>query len=75
MLEQHLKKWSEWYPEGRTIFYEGDDPDGFATEMAQRFGLQVRDSDGWTEERGYCFHCPVEHLDQIYGSGRYRMGS
>jgi hypothetical protein len=68
-----LPLWSELMPEGRTIFYEGDDPENFAAEMFNRFGLDVA-GDGWCDEYGYQFHCPVELLNQIY-MGDYPMGS
>lgn len=77
--------WSDMFPDGRTIYYEGDDPQAFVEEIKQRFGFDPSEIgaihhwtgerfDGWTEERGYCFLCPAEYLDAIYG-GDYPMGS
>ncbi len=30
---------------------------------------------GWDVEHGWSFHCPAEHLDDLYGSGKYPLGS
>jgi hypothetical protein len=82
-------KWSEAYPDGRTIFYEGDDPDGFAEEIQTKFGFdpskfpginlftgEPAPFDTWNEDCGFQFHCPSEHLDAIYGpDGRWPLGS
>ena len=42
---QDMLQTSSWvddlYPDGRLLWYEGDDPDGFAAEMMTRFGLDV----------------------------------
>jgi hypothetical protein len=55
----------ELYPEGRHLYYEGDDPAGFIKELKERYGLGVSVS----------FHCPAELLDEIYsgadGAFRY----
>jgi hypothetical protein len=80
------KTWAEMFPEGRDIFYEGDDPDGFVAEIIAEFGFDPRNcparylgfnrAEGptWTAERGWAFRCPAEHLDAIY-SARFPMGS
>ena len=75
----------ELHPEGRVIFYEEDDPEGFRKEILERFGFDPADSTsppdwrGWnpsyTAEHGYSFLCPADHLDSIYGTSRYPMGS
>lgn len=46
----------ELYPEGRTLFYEGDDPATFIAEM-QALGINVTVS----------ADCPLEHLEAVYG--------
>jgi hypothetical protein len=69
MEMEKLKKWSELCPEGRFIFYEGDDPKGFRREIKAEFGFDP----GPKPDEG--FHCPPEHLDAIYGTGRFPMGS
>jgi hypothetical protein len=77
-----MKTWSELFPNGRDIFYEGNDPEGFVTEIKAKFGFDpskskpqgVWASFGWNKADGYCFFCPPEHLNAIYG-GEYPMGS
>jgi hypothetical protein len=82
-----ITTWRELFPDGRTIFYEGDDPEEFAGQVKAEFGIDVRELPGhdlltgkpepgtWTEEHGWQFHCPAEHLDAIYGSDRFLLGS
>jgi hypothetical protein len=53
------------FPNGRTIFYEGDNPEAFIAEMKTKYGLGVT----------VVLHCPTEYLDEIYGGGKYPMGS
>ena len=81
--------WRELSPNGRCIFYEGDDPDTFVEQVKAEFGFDPTTllcSWGCWTHRGQPpiemwshgrrgFHCPPEHLDAIYGSGRWRMGS
>jgi hypothetical protein len=67
--------WAELFPEGRFIFYEGDDPTGFADEIWERFNFAVDQSPKWKGGGDPGFHCPAQLLDEIYGSGRYPMGS
>lgn len=81
-----MKKWSEMFPDGRWVFYEGDDPDGFADEMVAKFGFDPRkDNPSWGAEHGeledegkftsYQFLCPGRCIDQVYGSDEYPLGS
>lgn len=83
---ESLSPWSELFPNGRTIFYEGDDPEGFCKEIKAEFGFDPRERPGdftipghapspMTWEQHRAFHCPPEHLDAIYASGRWPMGS
>ena len=97
--------WRELFPEGRHVFYEGDDPEGFCAEINAGFGFDPSnqachpDGCGWlsstdrpgaricrdrlpwgitvegNESPTYFFWCPPEHLDAIYGSDRWPMGS
>jgi hypothetical protein len=91
--------WAELFPQGRTIFYEGDDPEGFRRQIKDEFAFDVADLPGrhivtgepmagtWGKWipcddsnpedgfRSYSFHCPAKHLDAIYGSDRFPMGS
>lgn len=68
-----MTQWSELFPDGRTIFYEGKYPMAFAKEVKARFGFDPTTSERWTGECGYAFHCPPELLDAIYCG--YPMGS
>lgn len=70
-----MPSWSELFPHGRTIFYEGDDPAGFAAQVKSEFGFDPSESEGWTAEYDWRFDCPAEHLDDIYGSDRFPTGS
>lgn len=74
--------WAELFPNGRDIFYEGDDPDGFAEEIAVKYGFDPRTDRRWWdvidgEEPfvAYQFHCPAHLLDAIYGNSAYPLGS
>ncbi len=73
--------WRNLFPEGRHIYYEGDDPAGFVEEVRVKFGFDPAADPNWGirigEREGfdsYSFHCPAELLDSIY-SGRFPMGS
>lgn len=75
--------WSSLFPEGRHIFYEGDDPTGFVSQIEAEFGFSPARDSRWGEQiddedfslTSYSFHCPAEHLDAIYGTDRFPMGS
>ncbi len=67
--------WSELFPEGRHIFYEGNNPKAFAKEMKEKFGFDPsQNNDSWNRKHGYLFLCPAD-LDAVYGNGRYPLGS
>jgi hypothetical protein len=76
--------WRDLFPAGRDIYYEGDDPAGFAGQIKTEFGFDPSADPGWgvaipADEDGdgftsYRFRCPPEHLDAIY-SERFPMGS
>lgn len=79
---------AELFPEGRILYYEGSDPEAFADQIRDELGLDPRISDGraegydnglygaeWTAESGYSFYCPPQHLQAIYGSGRFPIGT
>ncbi len=81
-------RWSEMFPDGRTIFYEGDNPARFAPTIRTEFGFDPTRDEGWgvlidpadfgrsaEPHTLYQFFCPPEHLDAIYGSGRFPLGS
>jgi hypothetical protein len=83
--------WRELFPKGRPIFYEGDEPQQFAEEIRTEFGFdpsadELWDGPGimvgpngerWADvwDRTHQFLCPPQHLDAIYGSQRWPMGS
>lgn len=74
--------WADLFPGGRDIFYEGDSPDEFATEIASKYGFDPRSDRRWREVIegeepfvAYQFHCPQHLLDALYGSGTYPLGS
>lgn len=70
-----LRSWADIFPLGRDLFYEGDDPEGFAAQIRSEVGLDVSAGRGWAHARGWRFHCPPEFLDVIYGSERFPLGS
>lgn len=82
-----LRKWSEMYPSGRWVVYEGDDPAGFRAEMIEKFKFDpamVPDSrtetgfagnDLWNEDGSWQFICPGRCMDDVYGGGDYPLGS
>jgi hypothetical protein len=63
--DDDLPTWATLFPEGRYIYYEGDDPIGFIKEIKEKFGFDLLT---------FGFLCPPEHLDAIY-SGDYPVGS
>jgi hypothetical protein len=77
--------WAEdFFPEGRHIYYEGNEPEVFAVNVKDEFGLDVTLDPGWAQVidddeggsfRSYRFHCPVELLGKIYYGSRWPMGS
>jgi len=54
-------------------FYEGDAPEGFVAEIKSEFGFDPSADKRWGEV--FAFACPPEHLDAIYGSERFPLGS
>ena len=84
MIDDELSKWSELFPRGRFIFYEGDNPEAFVKEIKRKFGFDPSKNESWGEViddgkggsfTSYGFHCPAEHLDAIYGNDKYPMES
>jgi len=80
--------WRELRPDGRTICYEGDEPDAFCEAIRVMFGFDPSADPVWHTDwmngdptypdvygRTNWFHCPAEHLDAIYGSGLFPLGS
>ncbi len=77
--------WAEdYWPNGRQIYYEGDEPETFAATIEDEFGLDVTSDRAWgqvidDDDGGsfvsYGFICPSELLGDIYYSDRWPMGS
>ena len=77
--------WAEdYWPNGRHIYYEGSEPEVFATTIRHKFGLDVTSDHAWGQviddsEGGsfvsYGFDCPAGLLGDIYYSGRWPIGS
>lgn len=77
--------WADLFPTGREVFYEGDEPDEFAADLAANYGFDPRKDHRWWEViEGdgdteafvvYGFHCPPELLNAIYGNPAYPLGS
>jgi hypothetical protein len=74
----------EYWPDGRNIYYEGDEPEAFAATIKDEFGLDVTSDRAWGQviddfEGGsfvsYEFHCPARLLGDIYYSDRWPIGS
>jgi hypothetical protein len=72
LLDQTITPWSELFPEGRVIYFEGDDQESFVAEIKAKFNFDPSKDSLW---RGLAFECPAHLLDDIYGSGKYPMGS
>ena len=43
--ETSITTWQDLFPDGRRLFYEGDDPEGFRQEILDEFGFDVRTPD------------------------------
>ncbi|MBO0834087.1 MAG: hypothetical protein J2P28_01040 [Actinobacteria bacterium] len=87
-LDDAKPAWRELFPNGRCIFYEGNDPRGFAEQIRAQFGFDPAADPHWGKGlmhgpdgedlddpfgRSYGFHCPPQHLDAIYNG--FQMGS
>jgi hypothetical protein len=59
---QNTKTWAELFPDGRRIFYEGNEP-------IEDVLARMRDDLGFEPTVSIC--CPAEHLDAIYGTADY----
>jgi hypothetical protein len=85
-----LVPWRELFPKGRRIYYEGDDPQGFAEQIRTEFGFDPSTDPDWGIGDWYMpdgtrcpdpfgrtlmFLCPPGILDAVYGSGRWMLGS
>ena len=71
------------FPQGRVVFYEGDDPEGFAKEMAA-LGIDIEaqppdDIAAWLNRANWkeirSFFIPPGRLEEIYNNDRWLLGS
>lgn len=69
--------WVEMFPNGRDLYYEGDDPEAFAKEMQEKYGFDPSlNNPSWSEYYGYSFHCPASALNEVYSDySPYPLGS
>lgn len=71
-----MKSWSEMFPDGRYVYYEGKTPDAFVGAIKDEFGFDPSENnDRWNKKSGHCFFCPGKHMDKLYGGGKYPLGS
>lgn len=82
-MRKTIPKWSEMFPNGRHLFYEGNTPNHFVFECKTKFNFDPSACETWgvpmpMEDNpkfiSYSFHCPAYCLDDIY-SGFYPIGS
>ncbi len=68
---EELPAWNELFPDGRHIWYEGDDPEGFTAWARGATGFDP--SEHWTQDpSGYQFYCPPQYLDVLYSGDNGR---
>lgn len=71
---KQLPTWQEMFPNGRTVFYEGDDSRGFMREMRTKYGFTInKNLKSW--RRSKMFHLPGHLMDKVYGNSKYPLGS
>jgi hypothetical protein len=61
------------YPNGRELYYEGNNPENFVREMKTKFNFDPSVGKRWAE--WHAFRCPAHLLDVIYGDPQYILGS
>jgi hypothetical protein len=75
-MSEAKMSWTELFPDGREIFYEGDDPKGLVKKLKAGFDFDPsQNNPHWKKKYGYKFFCPANLLDEIYGKDEYEMGS
>jgi hypothetical protein len=62
----------ELFPDGRHVWYEGDDPRGFVKTIRERFGITLTLK---KDPSGYAFFCPPGYVEAIYCSDEWPIGS
>jgi len=56
----------ELFPDGRHVWYEGDDPEGFVAQVRERFGIELTLKE---DPSGFAFFCPPGYVEAIVYSG------
>lgn len=77
-MEDWKRQAEAMFPNGRVIFYDGDDPEGFRKEMIEKFNFDPEKSlnpSMWNARCGYAFYCPGEHYRAVYLDDKYSVGS
>jgi len=73
--------WDDLMPYGRVVFYEGDDPESFAQEVHEEFGIDVTAPApaNWEYQPDWegagSFFIPPGQVQAVYGSRRWPLGS
>lgn len=71
-----MRPWTDFYPDGRHVFYEGDDPHSFVREMKTKFNFDPSENNkSWNEESGWCFFLPGNCINEVYDRTKYPLGS
>lgn len=70
---QTVPTFDELFPNGREVWYEGTDPEGFRAWVRQQFGLELELRQ---DVSGYRFFCPAGYVEAIYNNkAGWPMGS
>jgi hypothetical protein len=62
----------ELFPEGRQVWYEGDDPRGFLVAIKERFDLELELKE---DQSGFAFFCPPGYVDAIVYTNEWPIGT
>ena len=74
--------WARLFPEGRDLYYEGEQPEEFVEAVREEFGFDPSADPLWGKQidgrdgaaASYGFHCPAENLDAMYAAhGSHRF--
>ena len=75
-----MRPWTDYYPNGRYVFYEGDDPHSFVREMKNKYNFDPskegrKNNFRWNDECGWCFLLPGYCINEVYDRTKYPLGS
>lgn len=62
----------EMFPEGRSVWYEGEDPEGFVAAVQERYGFTLVLKE---DPSGHAFFCPPGYVDAIVYESDWPMGT